>query len=91
MEVNNTFQIERQNDTFIITPLRDLGELEYAHIEKAANNALEHLEAANARNVVLDLANAQHCGSTALGFFVKLWKRVRHLGGQNFIFVVHSC
>ena len=81
MEVNDTFQIERQNGTFVITALRDLGELEYAHIEKCAMTALKCLEAADARNVVLDLAKAPYCGSTALGFFVKLWKRARSQGG----------
>ena len=82
MEVNDTFQIERQNRTFVITALRDLGELEFAHIEKCAMTALRCLEAADAKNVVLDLAKAQNCGSTALGFFVKLWKRARSQGGH---------
>ena len=82
MEVNDTFRIERQNETFVITALRDLGELEYAHIQECATSALESLDAAHARNVVVDLGKAQHCGSTALGFFVKLWKRARSQGGH---------
>ena len=82
MEVNSTFQIERQGDVAIVTPLRDLCELEYAHIEESAATALECLEAAHAKNVVLDLAKAEYFGSTALGFFVKLWKRVRSQGGH---------
>ena len=82
MEINDTFHIERQNDIFTIVALRDLSELEYAHIEKCAMTALECLKSAQARNVVLDLEKARYCGSTALSFFVKLWKRVRSQGGH---------
>ena len=82
MEINGTFQIEREHETAILTPLINLGELEFERIERHSKTILERLASADVRYVVVDCENTAYYGSTALGFFVKLWKRVRHLGGQ---------
>lgn len=76
------FDIEREGETLVVTPLMDLRELEYAHIEEAAAAVLDSVSAGPARDVVLDFRGTDYYGSTALGFFVKLWKRVRGRGGN---------
>jgi stage II sporulation protein AA (anti-sigma F factor antagonist) len=82
MEINGTFQIEQQDDTVVVTPLIDLRELEYELIERDGKTVLDRLAAAHAKNVVVDFDKTDYYGSTALGFFVKLWKRSRTHGGH---------
>jgi anti-anti-sigma factor len=79
---NGIFDIERQNATLIVTPLADLRELDYQRIETGARDILDLLNGTGIRNVVLDFHKTDYCGSTALGFFVKLWKRVRMQNGR---------
>ena len=74
--------IEQIGDTMVITPSQDLNESAFEQIETDANHALKLLEETHAKNAVLDFRNTDYYGSTALGFFVKLWKRVREAGGS---------
>ncbi len=82
MVENPTFLLERDGDTLVVTPQADLSELEYQQIEGGAREVLSLLGEGEVRNVVLDFHRSQYFGSTALGFFVKLWKRVRERGGH---------
>ena len=76
------FKIEQQNDTIIVIPVVDLRELDYQRIEAEAKAILELLSGIGIKNVVLDFHKTDYYGSTALGFFLKLWKRVRRLNGR---------
>ena len=78
----NVFEIERQGDTVIVTPVRNLGEFAYQEVENEAATVLSLLDKGDVKNVVLDFQKTDHYGSTALGFFIKLLKRVRSLHGQ---------
>ena len=82
MEINGTFHIEQFDDTVVMTPQLDLGELEYKRIERDGTVALNLLAAAKAKNVVVDFMKTDYYGSTAIGFFVRLWKRSRMQGGH---------
>ena len=82
MEIHGTFRVEQQGDTLIVTPMINLGELEYARIERDGSVVLQRLEQAQARHVVVDCSQMDYCGSAALGFFVRMWKRVRMQGGH---------
>jgi anti-anti-sigma factor len=82
MEINGTFRVEQIDDTMIVTPMIDLGEFEYARIDRDGREILERLAAADARNVVVDCSEMTYYGSAALGFFVRVWKRLRMLGGH---------
>jgi anti-anti-sigma factor len=79
---SNLFELEQQGDTLIVTPTADLRELRYEEIEDAASDVLRWLDGGPVRNVVLDFGRTAYYGSTALGFFIKVWKRVRSRGGQ---------
>ncbi|MCC6420756.1 MAG: STAS domain-containing protein [Gemmataceae bacterium] len=78
---DDVFAIEVDGDTLIVTPTRDLRELEYAHIEAGARSLLA-LVGSGPRNLVMDFRSTDTYGSTALAFFVKLWKRVSARGGK---------
>lgn len=78
----NTFEIIHENDLIILTPITDLRELDFAATEKAAGRVFDLLEKKHAKHVVIDLSKTDYYGSTALGFFVKLHKRVAEQGGQ---------
>jgi anti-anti-sigma factor len=76
------FEIERQADTIIVTPVLDLNEFEFQRIEVGAGPVLQLLEDAHVKNVVMDFHRVDYFGSTALGFFLKIWKRVRKKDGH---------
>jgi len=78
----NTFEIERDGDTLIVTPDHNLRELEFPQIEAGAKEILSLLTSASVKNLIMDFHRTDYYGSTALGFFVKLWKRVRQNGGR---------
>lgn len=75
-------QIEMQGDTLILTPSADLRELDYPRIEAEMADALRRVKDGSATHVVFDFHKTDYYGSTALAYFVKLWKAVRHRGGQ---------
>ena len=76
------FEVEREGQTLLVTALTDLRELDYPKIEAGASDILNLLGNDTIKNVVLDFHKTDFYGSTALGFFVKLWKRVRDCNGR---------
>jgi anti-anti-sigma factor len=76
------FEIEREGETLIVTPRTNLGELAFQKIESGADEVLDLLNASSAKNVVLDFRRVDYFGTTALGFFLNLWKRVRGWNGR---------
>jgi anti-anti-sigma factor len=76
------FEIEQQDDTLIVVPSADLRELQFQKIEDGASKILDLLNGTGIRNIVMDFHNTDYYGSTALGFFLKLLKRVRERNGR---------
>ena len=76
------FQIERHGDTLIITPQTNLLEFEFQNIQQAAKKVLDLLDRKPTRNVVLDFHKTDFYVTSALAFFLKVWKRVRSQGGH---------
>jgi anti-anti-sigma factor len=79
---SGTFEIEHEGQTLIVVPRTDLRELDYLQIDEGARDILHQLGNDSIKNVVLDFQKTDYYGSTALGFFVKLWKRVRDRNGR---------
>ncbi len=79
---NKLFEIEREDETLIVTPALDLSEVDYSQIEEGGEEILDLLKRACVRNLVLDFHRTDYYGSTALGFFVKLWKWVSKQNGK---------
>jgi anti-anti-sigma factor len=76
------FHIECTSQTLIVTVTSDLRECNYPDIEAGAEEILHILDGGKVRNIVLDLQRTDYYGSTALGIFVKLWKRVKERDGH---------
>ena len=79
---SEVFEIEKETDTIIVIPVVDLRELDYERIEKGAKAILELLNGAEIKNVVLDFHRTDYFGSTAIGLFMKVWKRVSSKKGR---------
>ena len=83
MDLNRcTLEIVHEDDIVIVTPVSDLREFDFAETESAASKVFKLLEEKQAKHVIIDLSKTDYYGSTALGFFVKLRKRVADQGGQ---------
>lgn len=76
------FETERAHDTLIVVPVVDLRELDYQRIEEGSGEILDLLHSSDIKNVVIDFHKTDYYGSTALGFFVRLWKQVRRRKGR---------
>jgi len=80
--ITSAFECQRDGATLIVIPTMDLRELNFQQIEVGAEDLLCQLREGVVKNVVLDFHRTDYCGSTALGFFVKLWKRVTDCNGR---------
>jgi len=76
-------KVECANDVIVVTPSGDLGEFVVNSVGGEAERALKKFqEAHECRHVVIDFCNTDYFGSSALGLFVRLWKRARERGGR---------
>lgn len=82
MTITTTLPVEQVGATLIIRPSHNLSELAFEQIEVDADHALKLLDEAHATNVVIDFESTDYFGSTALSFFIKLWKHVREANGR---------
>ena len=76
------FDIEFEGETAIVTPREDLRELDYQQIEESGSEVLSLVARGAVRNVVVDFHKTDNFGSTALGFFVRLWRVARNRNGR---------
>jgi anti-sigma B factor antagonist len=70
------FGLELRGQTAIVRPVGNLRELDCLDIEAGEQEVLAFLDRTRARGVVLDLGRMDYSGSTALGVFVRLSRRV---------------
>jgi anti-anti-sigma factor len=82
MATTDLFEVEREGEVLFLTPKADLREFEYRDIEAKGRSILDMLGAGGPRCVVIDFSKTDCYGSTALAFFVRLWKRVSSRGGR---------
>ena len=78
----DVFELDQVGDTLVLVPQANLSEFEFDLIEVAGGEVLKRLDNVQAKNVVIDFHRTDYYGSTAIGFFVKIWKRVRKAGGH---------
>jgi anti-sigma B factor antagonist len=81
-KAESIFEVEQEGDTILIVPMANLRELDYQRIEAGAKDVLDLFTNPAIKNVILDFRETDYYGSTALGFFVKLWQRVRKRTGR---------
>src|ERR1700739_399618 len=76
------FEFEPRGNTIVVAPIMNLRESDFERIEEAAGHVFEILDHGPYKNIVLDFCRTDFYGSTALAFFVKLWKWVKHHKGR---------
>lgn len=76
------FSVARADNAIILTPQRDLSEFDFAQIDAEATVLLGQISKDVGANVVVDFSKMDYCGSTALSFFTRLFKRTRQQGGE---------
>jgi anti-anti-sigma factor len=76
------FEVGLVGNTLVVTPTANIGELAFRDIETGAKAVLDCLSESAVRSVVLDLGRTDYFGTTAVGFFLRLWKRVRDRNGR---------
>jgi len=82
MNSNALFQLDTIGEVLVITPLADLSEMDFTAMEAQGQKILERWDKCACQNVVLDLGRIGYFGSSALGLFVKIWKRVCQRHGK---------
>ncbi len=82
MAKSDLFDVERDGEILVLIPRADLRESDYQDIESGARGLLDLVSAPDVKGVVLDFHRTDYYGSTALGFFLRLWKRVGSRGGR---------
>jgi stage II sporulation protein AA (anti-sigma F factor antagonist) len=76
-------EVERRSNALVLTPQRNLSDLDYEGIEEDRNKVLNLLEEDKAlRNLVWDLGKTDYFGSTAIGLFVRLGQQVQDRHGH---------
>lgn len=82
MKTAATLEIECRGPTALVRLGGNVGEFAYADLERQITDALRQFdELPQITNVIIDFANSDYFGSSALGLLVRLWKRVRSRGG----------
>jgi anti-anti-sigma factor len=69
-------------NTLVLNPLIHLGSLNEPEITLETHDLLDFLNQSISANLVIDLAHGDYLGTSMLGAFVKLWKRVSQRGGR---------
>jgi anti-anti-sigma factor len=74
------FGVEWRGETLVLIPDKELGEFAYVDLE--GQEIISLLKNSSEKNVVMDFYKTKYFGSTALAFFVKLWKIVSGRRGK---------
>lgn len=75
-------RVEVVKDTIVVTPVRNLGELDYRRFYTDVNGVMKLLEQKRACNVVIDFCRTRMFGSDAVYLFLKLRRQVQANRGR---------
>ena len=82
MQTTKHCRVELEHDTIVVTPVRDLGELDCELFAVDVEGVQRILEQQRARNVVIDFGRTDFFGSDAIYLFLKLHRRVLQNKGR---------
>jgi anti-anti-sigma factor len=74
--------VELKGETIVLTPVVNLGELDFEEIEASGKDVFGLMSQRAVRNAIVDFHRTDFCGSTALSFLIRLWKQVRNRNGR---------
>lgn len=81
MRVARVFEVERLGRVIVLNLRRGVQEIEFDEPPPDARDLLELVRKAEVDHVIVDCHDIDFLRSTALGFFVTVWKRVAARGG----------
>lgn len=76
------FDIDKRGDVLIVTPAGDMGELEFELINLGIKEVLHAIQESSVKSLVMDFRKTTYFGSTALGFFLRVWKTISMRNGR---------
>jgi anti-anti-sigma factor len=82
MAVGKFFEVEKIGSIVVLNLRRSVEEIEFDTPPPDVNALLKIAREANVNAVIVDCHEIDFLRSTALGFFVTLWKRVESHGGR---------
>ncbi len=82
MDLARIFEVERLGRIIVLNLRRGLQEIEFDEPPPDAREVLDLLRKAEIDDVIVDCHDIDFLRSTALGFFVTVWKRVAGRDGQ---------
>ncbi|MFV1967814.1 MAG: STAS domain-containing protein [Pirellulaceae bacterium] len=83
MNRNGIFRVEHLGSTAVVMPLRDPDELVFDETQESeVASLLVRIAEGQTDNVIMDCERIDRCCSSAIGFFLKIAKRIREKGGQ---------
>jgi anti-anti-sigma factor len=82
MNVAKLFEIEHADETLILNLRRGVESIEFADEPPAVQELVESLRNQPVRYIVVDCHDIDFLRSTALGFFVTIWQRIKAHGGS---------
>jgi anti-anti-sigma factor len=82
MDVAKLFEIEHVDETLILNLRRGVESIEFADDPPAVHELIELLRSHPVRYIVVDCHDIDFLRSTALGFFVTIWQRIKDRGGS---------
>jgi len=75
--------VEHDGEIVILIPDGDLGEFAVSEITDESGTTLFELHGESGwRHLIIDFRKTDYFGSSALGLFIRLWKRVQQHGGK---------
>ena len=82
MQTAKHCRVEVENDTIVVTPKGNLGELDCELLTADMDGVLRILEQQRARNVVVDFRHTDFFGSDAIYLLLKIHRRVKENKGR---------
>jgi anti-anti-sigma factor len=82
MRSQKVFQVERQQDTLVVTPDRNGIEALESQLRREVDSLHQMMETPGVVNVVVDVGNAPHLGSLIIGALMALCKKAHDRGGM---------
>ncbi len=82
MQAENRCRIELEQDTIIVTPVRNLGELDSELFAVDVAGVARLLQQQRARHVIIDFSRTDFFGSNAIYLFLKIYRHVRENRGR---------
>jgi anti-anti-sigma factor len=71
------FELVGEGDCLVVVPIADLRETLFEQLCEETTSILAAFDGSTMRHLVVDFHRTQEFGSSAVGFFIAIWKQIR--------------